>query len=91
MKSLERCVIIFYIFSVHSEGKNCVVISEDGHTVDYKSGKDGVKNCHCHHLPFNYLLSASSECCVCFFKQETKSFLFDQVVNVDNIQVQKTF
>ncbi|KAG7518887.1 kinesin klp-20 isoform X1 [Solea senegalensis] len=47
------------VFTGTPEDKDCVVISEDGHSVAYTSAKN----------------------------KETKSFVFDQVLNVDDIQL----
>ncbi|XP_040904848.1 osmotic avoidance abnormal protein 3 isoform X2 [Toxotes jaculatrix] len=53
-----EAVRVGVVLTTVPEGKDCVVISEDGHGVNYTSGKT----------------------------KEAKSFSFDQVVNVDNIQ-----
>lgn len=41
----RRIVFLSFLF-LHSEGKESVVIREDGHSVDYTSAKDEVKHLH---------------------------------------------
>lgn len=61
-----------------------MVVSEDGHRVDYTEGKDQVKpfpnRQHCVFVP--------AHCFDVFLKQQTKSFFFDLAVTSDNIQVE---
>lgn len=82
--------VICFVF-LCTEGKDCVVISEEGRGVDYKSGKDEVQHLNSLTAPNKFLAFRKLSLLQCVFSdQEAKSFSFDQVVTVDNIQVQKS-
>lgn len=81
------------MFYMLSEGKDCVVISDDGHCVNYTSRRNEVKHEHLlsnQRLVFCFAFRTFSVLC-CVFHKEEKTFSFDQVVTVDTIQVQKSF
>lgn len=71
-----------------TEGKDCVVISEEGQGVEYKSGRDEVNHSNSLTVGINIGLIAFWWLLLLLCNQDTKSFCFDRVVTADNIQVQ---